>query len=123
MSNKKNGETRGRKPHKTPSGERIRKVVCNITVPSNLYDWMVDNNIARSKMFVDVLKLVKAGEFCPLCFKQDRSEDEYGIYCPHCSNYPYRVQYVFGIKSCDQCGVQATLNSQGKLRFSCNCGD
>ena len=65
-------ETRGRKPLKTPGGKRIRKVVCNMTIPQDLYDFLVERKVSRSKLFVELALMYKYDDINPCCFKKGR---------------------------------------------------
>ena len=65
-------ETRGRKPLRTPGGERIRKVICNMTIPQYLYDYLVENKISRSKLFTEMAKELYKEKVNPCCFKEGR---------------------------------------------------
>jgi len=96
-------ETRGRKPLKTPGGKRIRKVVCNMTIPQDLYDFLVERGVSRSKLFVELALMYKYDDINPCCFKKGRGETSHGVYCVHCSDPPYRYAWL-SMKDCPSCG-------------------
>ena len=95
-------ETRGRKPLRTPGGKRIKKVVCNMTIPEDLYDFLVEREVSRSKLFVELALMYKYDDINPCCFKQGREETTHGIYCIHCSDPPYRHAWL-SFKKCPSC--------------------
>jgi len=103
-------ETRGRKPLRTPGGQRIRKVVCNMTIPQDLYDFLVENEISRSKLFTEMAKDLYKGIVNPCCFKKGTKETTHGVYCIHCSDSPYRYTWL-SLKSCG-CGHQFTVQDR-----------
>ena len=107
-------ETRGRKPLKDPGGEVIEKKVCNMTIPRNLYNYLKENNISRSKLFTEMAKDIFAGKINPCCFKDGVKETIHGTFCIHCSNPPYRHTWL-DIKFCS-CGHQFTIQSDRNMK-------
>jgi len=107
----------GRPPKTTPSGDRIELKTINITVPRNLWLFLKENNIPRSKLFVEVVTMLKAGEINPCCYKSDRSENEIGVYCPHCSN-DYDKTYLY-VNNCPKCGKRYKLNEFKMIEVCC----
>jgi len=105
-------ETRGRKPLKTPGGKRIRKVVCNMTIPQDLYDFLVERGVSRSKLFVELALMYKYDDINPCCFKKGREETSHGVYCIHCSDPPYRHAWL-SFKNCPSCGNQFYIQPHG----------
>jgi len=101
----------GRPPTTTPSGDRVELKTINITVPRNLWIFLKDNNIPRSKLFVEVVTMLKSGEINPCCYKSDRSENEIGVYCPHCSTPPDRFTYIY-VNNCPKCGKRFKINDR-----------
>ena len=107
----------GRPPKTDPSGDRIELKTINITVPRNLWLFLKENNIKRSELFVEVVTMLKSGEINPCCYKSDRSENEIGVYCPHCSAGGKHVyMYTF---NCPKCGKQYKKNAYGKYERCC----
>ena len=108
----------GRPPKTDPSGDRIELKTINITVPRNLWIFLKENNIKRSELFVEVVTMLKSGEINPCCYKTDRSENEIGVYCPHCSSPPAKHTYIY-VKNCPKCGKQYRKNDYGKYEVCC----
>ena len=108
----------GRPPKTDPSGERVELKTINITVPRNLWLFLKENNIKRSELFVEVVTMLKSGEINPCCYKTDRSENEIGVYCPHCSNPPSQHAYIY-VKTCVGCGKRYRKNDYGKYEVCC----
>ena len=108
----------GRPPKTDPSGDRIELKTINITVPRNLWIFLKENNIKRSELFVEVVTMLKSGEINPCCYKSDRSENEIGIYCPHCSSPPDKHVY-FLVKDCPKCEKQYKKNAYGQYILCC----
>ena len=107
----------GRPPKTDPSGDRIELKTINITVPRNLWLFLKENNIKRSALFVEVVTMLKSGEINPCCYKSARSENEIGIYCPHCSS-DYEFTYLH-IKNCSKCGKKYKLNDYKQYEVCC----
>ena len=114
----------GRPPKPTPSGDRIELKTINITVPRNLWLFLKENNIKRSELFVEVVTMLKSGEINPCCYKTDRSENEIGVYCPHCSSPPAKHTYIY-VNNCSKCGKRYQKNDRldssdyGKYQVCC----
>jgi len=104
-------ETRGRKPLRTPGGERIRKVICNMTIPQYLYDYLVERKISRSKLFTQMAKELYKDKVNPCCFKEGREETIHGVYCINCSDAPYRHTWL-SKKNCPGCGKPFTVQNR-----------
>ena len=108
----------GRPPKTSPSGDRVELKTINISVPRNLWLYLKENNIKRSELFVEVVTMLKSGEINPCCYKTDRSENEIGVYCPHCSSPPAKHTYIY-VKNCPKCGKQYRKNDYGKYEECC----
>jgi len=110
LAKRKPQETRGRKPLRTPGGQRIRKVVCNMTIPQDLYDFLIENEISRSKLFTEMAKELYKGKVNPCCFKKGKQETIHGVYCVHCSDDPHRYTWI-SLKDCG-CGHRFTVQDR-----------
>jgi len=110
LAKRKPQETRGRKPLRTPGGQRIRKVVCNMTIPQDLYDFLIENEISRSKLFTEMAKDLYKGIVNPCCFKKGKQETIHGVYCIHCSDDPHRYTWI-SLKDC-ACGHRFTVQDR-----------
>ena len=108
----------GRPPKTDPSGERVELKTINITVPRNLWIFLKENNIKRSELFVEVVTMLKSGEINPCCYKTDRSENEIGVYCPHCSSPPAKYTYTY-VNMCAKCGKRYRKNDYGMYEVCC----
>jgi len=117
----------GRPPKTDPSGDRIELKTINITVPRHLWLFLKENNIKRSELFVEVVTMLKSGEICPWCYRTDRSENEIGVYCPHCSGRgrglkrqeaSSHMRYIY-IFDCPKCGNPFKKNEHGKFEVCC----
>jgi len=108
----------GRPPKTDPSGDRIELKTINITVPRNLWIFLKENNIKRSELFVEVVTMLKSGEICPWCYRTDRSENEIGVYCPHCSDHPIAHRYIY-VYNCPKCGEPFQKNDYGRYEECC----
>ena len=107
----------GRPPKTDPSGDRIELKTINITLPRNLWLFLKENNIKRSELFVEVVTMLKSGEINPCCYKADRSENEIGIYCPHCSSHD--IKTYLHINNCPKCGKRYKLNDYKIYEVCC----
>ena len=104
--------TVGRPPKRTAGGKKVRKVLCNMTIPANLYDFLVEKKINRSHLFVRMVEMLYIGAICPSCYGSTRQELEWGWICAECSNPPHKHIWLEW-KRCDHCDEKYSLDEYG----------
>jgi hypothetical protein len=102
----------GRPPKKTRGGKQVRKVLCNMTIPANLYDFLVEHKINRSQLFVRIVEMLYVGAICPSCYGFTRQELKYGWICAECSQPPHKHIWLQW-KNCEHCGDPYSLDQYG----------
>ena len=88
----------GRPSEVDSEGNKISKCLVNVTIPTKLRDFLVDNNIPRSKLFREVVTDMYKKELCPKCFSRNISDTLFAIVCEDCTSV---IQY----KNCSECNT------------------
>jgi len=81
-----------------------------MTIPQDLYDFLIENEISRSKLFTEMAKELYKGKVNPCCFKKGKQETIHGVYCIHCSDDPHRYTWI-SLKDCG-CGHRFTVQDR-----------
>jgi len=86
----------GRPPELDSEGNRISKCLVNVTIATKLRDFLIDNEINRSKLFTEIVTDMFKHKICPKCYSQNISDTLFAIVCENCTSV---IQY----KNCSEC--------------------
>jgi hypothetical protein len=114
----------GRPPQVDINGDPIKKCLLNVTIPTELADFLRRKEVNRSKLFTKVVGQLYANEICSKCFSKDITESPIGMHCKPCSRYDHK-QGWYHLKRCTVChkqykpGVNVPMAIKGSDVWSC----
>ena len=88
----------GRPPQRDSEGNIVSKCLVNVTIPSKLRDFLVDNKVNRSQLFTKIVTDMYKKELCPKCFSRNITDSMFAIICEDCTSV---IQY----KNCSECNT------------------
>jgi len=91
--------TAGRPPELDSEGNRISKCLVNVTIPTKLRDFLIKNNVNRSKLFTDVVLRMYMTEICPKCYRENLTDGVMALRCDDCDK-------VIKYNECDACNAK-----------------
>ena len=87
----------GRPAEKDEEGNVISKCLVNVTIPTKLRDFLVKNNIPRSKLFRECVNRLYMHQICPKCYDENIINGIMALSCDDC-------KAIIKYKACGECG-------------------
>jgi hypothetical protein len=89
----------GRPAQIDSEGNRISKCIVNVTIPTKLRDFLIKNDVNRSKLFTDVVLRMHSTEICPKCYRENLTDGVMALRCDDCDK-------VIKYNECDACNAK-----------------
>ena len=112
----------GRPPQVDINGEPIKKCLLNVTIPTELADFLRRKEVNRSKLFTKVVGQLYNNEICSECFSIDIEESIIGMRCRPCSRYSPKWYHLKRCPVCDKQykpGINVPLPIKGSDKWNC----
>ena len=111
----------GRPAERDSNGNRISKCLVNVTIPTELRDFLSKNKINRSQLFTRVVTMLYHHMICPKCYSDHVTDGIMAIRCDDCDcvikyhncskcETPYnKANLVEPVKGSSEFGCEACL--------------
>jgi len=122
----------GRPAERDSEGNRISKCLVNVTIPTKLRDFLVKNNIPRSKLFRECVNRLYMHQICPKCYSDHVTDSLMAIRCDdcdivikynkcqHCETQYNKKNLPLGLKNSSEVGCETCVNSKTAEFYATN---
>jgi ribosomal protein L40E len=101
----------GRPAQRDSEGNIVSKCLVNVTIPTKLRDFLIENKVNRSQLFTQVVTDMFKKELCPKCYSRNVTDSLFAIVCDDCTQIiEYNKCY-----ECDASYQRPTMDKQNNV--------
>ena len=86
----------GRPPEVDSEGNIVSKCLVNVTIPTKLRDFLIENDVNRSKLFTSIVKKMYMHQICAKCYGKNLTNGIMALTCDDCKS-------IIHYRECSQC--------------------
>jgi len=101
----------GRPAQRDSEGNIVSKCLVNVTIPTKLRDFLIENKVNRSQLFTTIVTVMYKREICPKCYSQNVKDSLFAIICDDCTQV---IQYN-NCSECDASYQRPTMDKQNNV--------